>query len=89
MTYHTPVEAHFFCPRKTKPKASETCLKARNPPGPVICGSKNIKGMATSHQLGPKPKEEPSPFKSQIHVCQSSIWKFKIIQKKRGKMAST
>ena len=62
MTYHTPVEAHFFCPRKTKPKASETCLKARNPPGLVICNSKNIKGMAPSHQIRPKAQKGTQPI---------------------------
>ena len=45
--------------------------------------------MASNHQPSPKTKKKPSPWKSQTHVCQSNIKRFKIIQKKRGKRAPT
>ena len=83
------VKAHFFGSTADQIQKSRNLLKARSPSGPVVHDSKNIKRNGFQPPIKPKPKKKPNPFKSQIHVYQSNTNRFKIIQKKRGKMAPT
>ena len=54
------VEVHFFCQQQTKPKASETSLRARNPLGPVICGNKKIRRSGFKPLIKPKVQNRPT-----------------------------
>jgi hypothetical protein len=54
------VEAPFFCQQQTKPEASETSLRARNPLGPVICGNKKIRRSGFKPLIKPKVQNWPT-----------------------------
>ena len=73
----------FFQSTADQIRKFKNSLKAQSPSDSVVHSNKNIKRNGFQPSIRPKPKKKPSPFKSQIHVCQSNISRFKNISEKK------